>query len=188
MNVHKNARLTPRGRVLMIERIQSGEPLTVAAAAAGVSRQTAWRWLRRYRAGDHALNDRSSAPHRCPRRIPSDRVTQVEALRRQRLSGPMIARLLGMATSSVGLVLRRIGLNRLTRLEPVVPAHRYEHAHPGDLIHIDTKSWAASSRPAIVSMATAPDAAEGWDGSTCMWPSMTAPGWLTPRCSPPKPA
>ncbi len=139
MNVHKNARLTPRGRVLMIERIESGVAIGSAARAAGVSRQTAWRWLKRYRAGDRTLNDRSSAPHWCPHRLARDRVARIEELRRCRLSGPAIARILGMAGSTVGLVLRRIGLNRLVRLEPVVPAVRYEHAHPGDLIHIDTK-------------------------------------------------
>jgi len=139
MNVHKNARLTPRGRVLMIERIESGVAIGSAARAAGVSRQTAWRWLKRYRAGDRTLNDRSSAPQRCPHRLARDRVARIEELRRCRLSGPAIARMLGMAGSTVGLVLRRIGLNRLVRLEPVAPAHRYEHAHPGDLIHIDTK-------------------------------------------------
>src|SRR5690606_21150128 len=137
MNVHKNARLTPRGRVLLAQRIESGVTVREAAAAAGVSRQTAWRWLRRYRAGDRLLLDRSSAPRHCPHRLAADRIARIEALRRQRLSSPTIARVLGMAGSTVGLVLRRIGLNRLARLEPVVPAIRYEHQKPGDLIHLD---------------------------------------------------
>jgi len=139
MNVHKNARLTPRGRVLLAQRIESGVPVGRAAEAAGVSRQTAWRWLQRYRCGDRLLMDRSSAPRHCPRRLPADRIAQIEALRRQRLTSPMIARMLGIACSTVGLALRRIGLNRLARLEPVVPAVRYEHERPGDLIHIDLK-------------------------------------------------
>lgn len=139
MNVHKNARLTPRGRVLMVERIERGMSMHEAAASAGVSRQTAWRWLRRYRDGDRQLEDRSSAPRHCPRRLPADQIARIEGLRRQRLTGPAIARMLGMAGSTVGLVLRRIGLNRLARLEPVVPAMRYEHERPGDLIHLDTK-------------------------------------------------
>ena len=127
MNVHKNARLTPRGRVLMVERIERGQPVHLAALAAGVSRQTAHRWLRRYRGGNRQLMDRSSAPHGHPRKLEAERVSRIEALRRQRLSGPMIARMLGMAGSTVGLVLRRIGLNRLARLDPVVPAVRYDH-------------------------------------------------------------
>jgi len=139
MNVHKNARLTPRGRVLMIERIEAGVPVARAAAAAGVSRPTAYRWLRRYRSGDRQLEDRSSAPHRHPRQLEVEQVARIERLRRQRLTGPAIARMLSMAGSTVGLVLRRIGLNRLARLEPVVPVVRYEHERPGDLIHIDTK-------------------------------------------------
>ena len=139
MNVHKNARLTPRGRVLLVERIESGVPMSRAAAAAGVSRQTAYRWVQRYRSGDRHLYDRSSAPRCCPHRLAADRIARIEALRRQRLTSPVIARMLGMACSSVGLVLRRLGLNRLTRLEPPQPVLRYEHERPGDMIHLDTK-------------------------------------------------
>jgi transposase InsO family protein len=139
MNIHKNARLTPRGRVLLVQRIESGVPVGRAAAAAGVSRQTAYRWLRRYRGGDRQLEDRSSAPHWHPHRLGPERTARIEDLRRQRLTGPMIARILGLSCSTVGLVLRRLGLNRLARLEPAVPAVRYEHERPGDLIHIDTK-------------------------------------------------
>ena len=139
MNIHKNARLTPRGRVLLVERIEGGVAMGQAAAAAGVSRQTASRWVQRYRSGDRHLNDRSSAPRRCPHRLAADRVARIEALRRQRLTSPVIARMLGMAVSSVGLVLRRLGLNRLARLEPPQPVLRYEHERPGDMIHLDTK-------------------------------------------------
>lgn len=139
MNVHKNARLTPRGRVLLVERIEGGVPMGQAAAAAGVSRQTAARWVRRYRSGDRHLHDRSSAPRCCPHRLAADRIARIEALRRQRLTSPVIARMLGMACSSVGLVLRRLGLNRLARLEPPQPVLRYEHERPGELIHLDTK-------------------------------------------------
>jgi transposase len=67
MNVHKNARLTPRGRVLMIERIEKGLSVRRAATEAGVSERTAHLWLRRWRFGDRELLDRSSAPRRCPR-------------------------------------------------------------------------------------------------------------------------
>jgi transposase len=111
MNVHKNARLTPAGRVLLVERIESGWPIGEAAAASGVSIRTAYEWLGRYRSGDRQLNDRSSAPHRYPRQLSAGQIAEVELLRRQRQSGPMIARALGMARSTVGLVLRRLGLN-----------------------------------------------------------------------------
>ena len=139
MNVHKNARLTPAGRVLMIERIESGWSVGQAAQASGVSARTAYCWLARYRCGDRHLHDRSSAPQRCPHRISPDWTARIEQLRRERLTSPAIARALGMALSTVGLVLRRLGLNRLTLLEPRPPVVRYERERPGELIHLDIK-------------------------------------------------
>lgn len=140
MNVHKNARLTPCGRVLLVERIESGWSVGRASAAAGVSERTAHRWLGRYRSGDRLLQDRSSAPRHCPHRLSPSQVASVEHLRRQRQTGPAIARALGLARSTVGLILRRLGLNRLDRLEPRPPVIRYEKARPGEMIHIDIKS------------------------------------------------
>lgn len=92
-----------------------------AAAASGVSIRTAYEWLGRYRAGDRELADRSSAPHSCARQLTAVQIAAVEQLRRQRQTGPMIARALGMARSTVGLLLRRLGLNRLALLEPRPP-------------------------------------------------------------------
>jgi transposase InsO family protein len=69
---------------------------------------------------------------------------QVEALRRQRRSGPAIAREFGLAGSTVGLVLRRVGLNRLKVLDPKPEIIRYERAHPGELIHIDIRKLGRS--------------------------------------------
>ncbi len=140
MNVHKNARQTPRGRVLMIERIEQGWSVRQAAVASGVSERTAHRWLARYRSGDRVLADRSSAPHRIAHRTPASLVAKVSELRRQRQSGPAIARALGLARSTVGVILRRLGLNRLALLEPRPPVIRYERARPGELIHIDIKT------------------------------------------------
>ncbi|HEY0919856.1 IS481 family transposase [Devosia sp.] len=139
MNVHKNARLTPSGRLVLVSRVRNGWTVLRASAAAGVSRRTAYRWLRRYLGGDRELCDRSSAPRRCPHRVPEELVREVERMRRQRLSGPAIASRLGMATSTVGLILRRLGLNRLSRLEPKPPVVRYERERPGEMIHIDIK-------------------------------------------------
>jgi transposase InsO family protein len=147
MNVHQNARLTPRGRVLMIERIESGLPLRRAAADAGISERAAYRWLRRWRGGDRQLGDRSSAPRRCPHRLGAEQVTRIEQLRRQRLTSPAIARALGMAISTVGLALRRLGLNRLSRLEPRTPVIRYERQRPGEMIHLDIKTLGRIARP-----------------------------------------
>jgi transposase InsO family protein len=142
MNVHKNARLTPAGRAVMISRIvDEGWPVRRAAEAAGVSERTAYTWLGRYRlGGERRLCDRSSAPRRCPRRTSARRTAEIEQLRRARMSGPAIARRLGLPRSTVGAVLRRLGLGKLHVLEPKLPANRYERAAPGELIHLDIKS------------------------------------------------
>jgi transposase InsO family protein len=141
MNTHKNARMTVHGRALLVKRIEDeGWHVAAAAAAAGVSERTAYKWLARYRAGGAAaLHDRKSTPARSPHRLPADRVAEIERLRRQRLTGPRIAGQLAMPRSTVGAVLRRLGLGRLSALDPKPPAIRYERATPGELIHIDTK-------------------------------------------------
>ena len=141
MNVHKNARLTPAGRLLLVQRVEEqGWPVAAAASAAGVSERQGYCWLARYRGGGMAaLADRSSAPHRCRHRTPAERVAEIEQLRRQRLSGPAIARQLGMPVSTVGGLLRRLGLGRLTALDPKPAIVRYQRQRPGELIHIDVK-------------------------------------------------
>ena len=141
MNVHKNARLTPQGRLLLVERItQQCWSVTQAAQAAGLSTSRAYHWLARYRCGGvAALTDRSSAPQRCSNRTSAERVAEIEGLRRRRLSGPVIARQLGMPVSTVGKVLRRLALGKLAALEPKPPVVRYQRERPGELIHIDVK-------------------------------------------------
>ena len=108
MNMHKNARLTPQGRLLLVQRVtDEGWTVRSAATAAGLSERQAYRWLARYRAGGTAaLFDRSSAPQRCPHQVPAERVAEIEGWRRQRLSGPAIARQLAMPVSTVGSRLR----------------------------------------------------------------------------------
>lgn len=138
MNVHKNARQTPRGRAIMIDRIEHGWSVARTAEAAGVSARTGYRWLDRHRRGER-LCDRSSAPRHCPHRIAAERMDEIERLRRERMTGPAIAAALGMARSTVGLALRRLGLGKLKLLDPRPPVIRYEHAAPGDMIHLDIK-------------------------------------------------
>ena len=102
--------------------------------------RTAGKWARRYRAeGEAGLVDRSSAPGTVHNATPPDRIEAIAALRRLRLTGPEIAELLEMATSTVSAVLGRIGLGKLSRLEPAEPIRRYERSRPGELIHIDVK-------------------------------------------------
>jgi len=149
MNVHKNARLTPRGRALMVSRIvDEGWSPAASAEAAGVSLRTCRKWLRRRRRGpSEDFTDRSSAPRRCPRRISPQRVAAIEQLRRRRLTGPQIAAALGMARSTVGAVLRRLGLGRLSDLEPKPPIVRYERSQPGEMIHLDIKKLGRFDAP-----------------------------------------
>ena len=140
MNVCKNARLTPSGRALMAERMDQGWSVKAAAQAAGVSIATAHKWRRRHRLGDaRRHNDRSSAPRRCRRKTPELQVAEIERLRRQRMTGLRIAPAPGMAVSTVGAVLRRLGLGKLADLDPKPEVIRYERSAPGEMIHLDIK-------------------------------------------------
>jgi transposase InsO family protein len=141
MNIHKNARMTVHGRATLVDRVLRLEwPVAEAAEAAGVSERTGYKWLARYRhGGEAALADRTSAPKRSPHQLAPERLAEIERLRRQRMSGPRIAAALGLPGSTVGLVLRRLGLGRLSALDPKPPAVRYQRQRPGELIHIDTK-------------------------------------------------
>jgi transposase len=141
MKLHANARTCPNSRRLLVRRIEEeGWSLTKAAEAAGVSERTAGKWLARWRAeGVAGLLDRSSAPRRRPSCMAADRIAAIEALRRVRMTAAEIAECLGMALSTVSRWLRRIGLGRLSRLEPPEPPNRYERARAGELVHVDVK-------------------------------------------------
>ena len=98
------------------------------------------KWVGRYLAdGEAGLADRSSRPQRSPRAIAPATALAIVELRRRRLTQARIAASLGVSKSTVGRVLARAGMSRLSDLEPAEPIVRYEHAHPGDLVHIDTK-------------------------------------------------
>ena len=147
---HASARLTPVGRLIMVQRIQSGRAVAHVAAEMGISRTTAWRWWRRYREeGKAGLRDRSSVAHSHPKRTAACVETRVRIMRALTRRGPMfIAGKLGLQASTVGRVLRRHGVPLLRELDPVTGAkiraerrstNRYEHDHPGSLIHVDVK-------------------------------------------------
>mgnify|MGYP003576691738 FL=1 len=144
--MHKNARLTPKGREVLIQRLQAGQRVAEVAQAMGLSETTVRKWWRRFCQG-HGLQDRSSRPHSSPRAIGTKRGAQIEALRRQRRTGRLIARELGVSAATVSRVLRRAGLSRWRELEPQAPAVRYERSTPGELIHIDTKKLGRIERP-----------------------------------------
>ena len=140
MKLHGNAKLSVKGRGLLIERVQdAGWSLTQAAEAAGVSDRAARKWLTRYRAdGLQGLLDRSSAPAVVANRTDERRIEVIAALRRLRMTGAEIADCLGMALSTVSGILTRIGMGRLGRIG-LEPAQRYERARPGELLHVDVK-------------------------------------------------
>jgi len=140
MKLHANARLSLKGRELLVERVQNaGWSLSAAAEAAGISDRTARKWLARYRAeGAGGLRDRSSAPRIVANRTAERRIEVIAALRRLRLTGPEIAECLGMAISTVSGILTRIGMGKLGRIG-LEPAQRYQRARPGELLHIDVK-------------------------------------------------
>jgi transposase InsO family protein len=140
MKLHANARLSVKGRQLVIERIEAaGWSLSTAAEAAGISERTARKWLARYRSdGEEGLLDRSSAPTLVANRTDERRIEAIAALRRLRFTGAEIAELLEMALSTVSGILTRIGMGKLGRMG-LEPAVRYERQRPGELIHIDVK-------------------------------------------------
>ena len=138
MRCHANARLSPIGRQVLVDRVErDGWAVAEAAAAQGISTRTAFKWLARSRAGE-PLTDRSSARRTQATRTPSSTVQAITALRKLRFSGPEIADLLELPVSTVCAVLKREGMGRLGRLG-LEPAERYERARPGELIHIDVK-------------------------------------------------
>jgi transposase InsO family protein len=140
MNVHKNARQTPRGREYIVLQMLSGQTPQAAARAAGVCPRTARKWRKRYLAeGPAGLTDRSSRPHRLYRPTPEATIERICALRRRRWTGKQIAAEAGVSPATVSRVLKRAGLSRLKDLEPAEPVKRYEREHPGEMIHIDIK-------------------------------------------------
>ena len=144
MKLHRNAKTTPHMRALLVDRIgvQHWRP-TAAAAAAGVSVRTAYKWMARYRVGGRAaLEDRPSVPHRQPRRTAPELTGRILAARYDRRTAWAIAVHLQVPRSTVAAILARAGLNRLARLTPRVPVQRYERRRPGELVHLDIKPLA----------------------------------------------
>ena len=127
MKLHSNAKLTPKGRLAL-------------AQAFKVSERTARKWVQRFEAeGPAGLQDRSSRPMHLRAATPPKVVRRIEQLRRERMTGARIAELTGVSTATVSRVLRRLGLSRLSSLDPEEPARRYEHQAAGDMLHLDTR-------------------------------------------------
>ncbi len=210
---HANAPLTELGRLRLARCVvEDGWPLRRAAQRFQVSPNTARRWADRYRQhGPAGMGDRSSRPRRSPRRTPRPVERRVLHLRVKKRWGPVrIAGRLGLVPSTVHKILTRHRVARLAHLDRATghPVRRYEHAAPGDLIHVDVKKlgnipdgggWRVHGRkvgnrnsqrhpnatPAPPEPATA---ARSSATATCTPPSTTTPGWPTPRSCPTRPA
>ena len=149
MNSHKNARLTFSRRLEMVLEItEQGASVTDAAASHGVTAPTVRKWLGRYLAyGVTGLADATSRPHRSARAIEAAKALLIVELRQRRMLQRHIARNVGVSCATVSRVLARAGLSKLSDLEPREPVMRYEHAAPGELLHIDTKKLGRIERP-----------------------------------------
>lgn len=146
--MHKNARLTPRGREVLIQRLQARQRVEEVAQAMAISVTTVRKWWRRYLTeGLAGLRDRSSRPHRTPRALGSDRQARIIAMRRQRRTGRWIAQQLAVSPASVSRILRRARLSRWREIDPAPPAQRYEMKEPGELIHFDMKKLGRIGSP-----------------------------------------
>lgn len=148
MDTHKNAPLTPKGREMMVRTVvEGGLSKTAAAMRFNTTPKTVAKWVRRFEAeGVTGLRDRSSRPHSSPSQANPAVCAAVEGLRRQRYTGKQIAAEVGVSAATVCRILKRMGLNRLSALEPAEPVRRYERAAPGELIHIDIKKLGKFNR------------------------------------------
>jgi transposase InsO family protein len=148
---HANARLTPHGRHLLVQRVRvDGRPVAHVAKELGVSRQCAHRWVARFDAeGEAGLRERSSRPHTVPGRTPAEAEQRVLQARREHRCGPVgLARHTRVPAATCGRILRRYGVARLADCDPLtgevirasrMSAQRYERQRPGELVHLDVK-------------------------------------------------
>lgn len=140
---HRNAPLTPQGRLLLCRRIEAGTPIAHVAAAMAVSRRCASKWWHRYlELGADGLHDRSSRPRRSPTRVAARVEDKICRLRRAEKVGPdRLAIHLGLPASTIYRVLVRHDLARLSQLDRQTgaPIRRYERSRPGELVHVDVK-------------------------------------------------
>lgn len=148
MDVHQNARLTPKGREDMVRAVVTGG-LSKAQAARRfhTSPKTVAKWVQRFRTlGVEGLRDRPSRPLSSPSQTPAATADAVEVLRRERRTQHHIARSLGLSKATVSRILKRRGLSLLSSLEPAQPRPRYERETPGEIIHIDIKKLGKFNR------------------------------------------
>jgi transposase InsO family protein len=176
---HANARLTVYGRLLLVQRVLCGHKPGEVGKQLGVSRQTVYKWMRRYLSeGLAGLTDRSSRPHAMPRATPPATVARVVTLRLAMQAGPIrLAAALGLVPSTVGAIIRREGLPLLADIDRITGEVirssrrsdvRYEHREPGSLLHVEVKKlgripdgggWRIHGQDAKLH----PRSGQGWD-------------------------
>ena len=140
MDIHKNARTTVHSRMLIVDRLTQGWSVGSVAASLGVTPKTVRKWRDRHAAeGAAGLADRTSKPHDSPTRLQGPVLDEIEQLRRQRLSGPAIARRLRRPVSTIGLALGPRGGGRRAAGGPPPPIIPYGRERPGEMVHIDIK-------------------------------------------------
>ena len=140
MNIHKNAKTTPKMRALIVARRQAGETPRQIALAIGVSTVTVGKWLTRHAAeGEAGLADRSSRPRQLQTRATDAQRAEVEAMRRIRQPFWRIATKVGLSRATAARIGKACGLSHLSALDPKPEIVRYEKHTPGEMIHIDIK-------------------------------------------------
>lgn len=147
MDTHKNAPMTPEGRLRMVRAVVAGEAIAAAARRWQIDRKSVRKWVLRYRGdGESGLRDRSSRPHHSPRAIARGTAQRVITLRQRRWTMAHIAAQLRISRATVSRVLARAGMSRLAALDPAPLPRRYERDRPGELLHIDSKKLARIER------------------------------------------
>lgn len=164
-NVHGNAPVSPLGRVqTVLWVLEDGLTRRAAAAARGVNEKTVRRWIKHYLADGRPerIIDRSFVPHRQPKRTARSLERSVCSLRRLRMSYSQIAMFVPLSRATIYRILKRHGLNKLSLLgAPKPPAVRYEHEHPGDLLHLDMKKLSRFHKPGVRGTGNRADRNEG---------------------------
>lgn len=149
MNMHKNARLTPKSREVMARAVvDDGDTIAAVAKRFATTPKTVTKWVQRFcKFGVDGLHDRSSKPRSSPSQTTPATCNEVEKLRRDRYTQDQIAAETGLSRATVSRILKRCGLSLLACLEPREPRPRYERETPGEIIHIDIKKLGRFSRP-----------------------------------------